>query len=96
MKPLIAAVLCVLLPLTALGSNGFKVTYDGGSVADMKSGSSMRLSIGSNQIRLAKGEAELATVPASAITEISYGQDVHRRVGTAGEFAHLNWPTSLI
>ena len=25
----------------------------------------------------------LATIPASAITEISYGQDVHRRVGAA-------------
>ena len=25
----------------------------------------------------------LATIPASAVTEISYGQDVHRRVGTA-------------
>jgi hypothetical protein len=26
---------------------------------------------------------EIANIPASAITEISYGQDVHRRVGTA-------------
>jgi hypothetical protein len=26
---------------------------------------------------------EIATVPASAVTEISYGQDVHRRVGAA-------------
>src|SRR6185437_6028474 len=26
---------------------------------------------------------EIASVPATAITEISYGQDVHRRVGSA-------------
>jgi hypothetical protein len=25
----------------------------------------------------------VATIPASSITEVSYGQDVHRRVGTA-------------
>ena len=26
---------------------------------------------------------EIAAIPASAVTEISYGQDVHRRVGAA-------------
>jgi hypothetical protein len=30
-----------------------------------------------------KDKMEVASIPASAITEISYGQDVHRRVGTA-------------
>ena len=30
-----------------------------------------------------KGKTEVVTIPASAISEISYGQDVHRRVGTA-------------
>jgi hypothetical protein len=76
MKHLLAAVLCVVLPLTALGSDGFKVIYDGGSVADMKSGSSMKLLIESNQIRLTKGQESLVTVPTSAVTKISYGQDV--------------------
>ena len=46
-------------------------------------GTSAKLFIEANQIRLAKGETELATVPLSAVTEISYGEDVHRRVGTA-------------
>ncbi len=36
-----------------------------------------------NQVRFVKDKADLMTIPASAITEISYGQDVHRRVGTA-------------
>jgi len=30
-----------------------------------------------------KDNAVVANIPASSITEVSYGQDVHRRVGTA-------------
>ena len=29
------------------------------------------------------GKTEIANLPASSITEISYGQDVHRRIGAA-------------
>jgi hypothetical protein len=36
-----------------------------------------------NQVRLVKSGTVLATIPASSVTEISYGQDVHRRVGAA-------------
>lgn len=43
----------------------------------------MRLYIESNQIRLAKDKQDVVTILASAVTEISYGQDVHRRVGAA-------------
>jgi hypothetical protein len=43
----------------------------------------MFLYIETNQIRLAEKSEVLATIPASAVTEISYGHDVHRRVGTA-------------
>lgn len=43
----------------------------------------MRLLIDANQIRLVKDQANVVTIPASAVTEISYGQDVHRRVGAA-------------
>jgi hypothetical protein len=41
------------------------------------------LYIEGNQARLIKDSAQIVTIPASAITEVSYGQDVHRRVGTA-------------
>jgi len=84
MKHLIAAVLCVLLPLPALAdSAGYKVTYDGGSPT-AKVGSCLYLYIDSGLIRLAEQKGGVvATIPASAVTEISYGQDVHRRVGTA-------------
>lgn len=84
MKHIIVAVLCILIPFTAFASDSsYKVTYDGGSIPDTKAGTSAKLFIDASQIRLEKGDSELATVPASAITEISYGQDVHRRVGAA-------------
>jgi ApbE superfamily uncharacterized protein (UPF0280 family) len=43
----------------------------------------MQLVISADHITLLKDKAEIANIPASAITEISYGQDVHRRVGAA-------------
>lgn len=84
MRSLFALIVSVALPAAVLaGDTAYKVTYDGGSVADIKPGTRLEMYFDSNQIRLLKGETEVATVAASAITEISYGQDVHRRVGTA-------------
>jgi hypothetical protein len=84
MRHPLAAVLCIVIPIAMFaGDNSYKVTYDGGSLTDTKSGTGLKLYIDSNQIRLMKDKAEVAAIPASAITEISYGQDVHRRVGTA-------------
>jgi hypothetical protein len=37
-----------------------------------------------------KNKSEVVTIPVSAMTEISYGQDVHRRLGTAIGFAVLS------
>jgi hypothetical protein len=83
MKSLIAAVLCVLIPVSAFAESGsYKVSYDGGSIVE-KTGTAVNLFIDSSQIRLTKKNDTLANIPASAITEISYGQDVHRRVGAA-------------
>ena len=84
MKRFIAALLCLLVPTIAFAAdNSYKVAYDGGSIADIKSGASANLVIEQTQIRLAKDKKDLVAVPASSITEISYGQDVHRRIGTA-------------
>jgi hypothetical protein len=83
-KALLAALLCVLLPMTAVASDGsFKVSYDGGSIPGAKMGTPAKLFIDPGQIRLVKGDSELVALPVSAVTEISYGEDVHRRVGTA-------------
>lgn len=80
----ISAVLCVVLPVSMFaGDSGYKVTYDGGSVSTVKAGTGVRLVLDANQIRLIKDKSEVVVIPASAVTEINYGQDVHRRVGAA-------------
>jgi hypothetical protein len=84
MRNALAVVLCFVLPIAVFaGDSGYRVNYDGGSIADTKSGTSMKLFIESNQIRLVRDKTDVITIPASSITEISYGQDVHRRVGAA-------------
>lgn len=37
--------------------------------------------IDQKQIRYTKDKKDVLTIPASSVTELSYGQDVHRRVG---------------
>ena len=84
MNKLLAILMCFAVPIAlTAGDSSYKVTYDGGSLTDQKAGSGMKLYIDTNQIRLVKNMADVVTIPASAVTEISYGQDVHRRVGAA-------------
>jgi hypothetical protein len=87
MKRFLAALLCFFVPVFAWASssvdNGYKVMYDGGSVQNVKTGSSAKLIIDPTQVRLHVGKDDIVTIPAASITEISYGQDVHRRVGAA-------------
>jgi hypothetical protein len=64
-------------------SPAYKEKYSGGSLADIKTGDSIKIGIDGDKISLSKRDTTLATIPASAVTELSYGQDVHRRVGTA-------------
>src|SRR5260370_8127541 len=96
MKFLMAVVLRLFLPASALAeSAGYKVAYDGGSVPQ-KAGTSMYLYIDAKEIRLAQKSEGLATIPASSVTEISYGQDVHRRVGRAIGLAVLSRGTASL
>lgn len=84
MKKLLAFALCLFLPISVFaGDNGYKVAYDGGSLQNAKAGTNMKLFIEGTNIRIMKDSAEVVTIPAAAVTEISYGQDVHRRVGAA-------------
>jgi hypothetical protein len=84
MRKVLALLLCVLFPLSAFaGDNSYKISYDGGSIQDAKAGTDMKLYIDGTNVRIMKGKTEVAVIPAASITEISYGQDVHRRVGAA-------------
>jgi len=81
---LIAILLCVLFPLSAFaGEFSYKIIYDGGSLPDSEPGTDMKLFIEGTNIRIMRGGSEVAVIPATSVTEISYGQDVHRRVGAA-------------
>ncbi len=85
LKQLVAVFLCISVPSAfAATDTGYKVTYDGGSIPTVKSGAGLKLYIDSDKIRLMNKEnGQAAVIPPSAVTEISYGQDVHRRVGAA-------------
>jgi hypothetical protein len=82
---LIAAMLCTLLSIASFAADksGFAVKYDGGTITDLKSGTDIRINPAGTTITISKGNADLISIPAASITEISYGQDVHRRVGAA-------------
>jgi hypothetical protein len=83
MKRILALFLCLLVPTLAFASNGYKVMYDGGSLPNMKTGAKLELTLGEKDIHFREGSREVMVIPAPAVTEITYGQDVHRRVGAA-------------
>lgn len=84
MRSILAVVLCLATSILSFaGEGGYKVSYDGGSVTSLKAGEHMKLFMDGEHIRIAHDKANVIDVPASAVTEISYGQDVHRRVGAA-------------
>ena len=80
----LAVVLCFVIPVTAFASaGGYGVMYDGGSLPDLKAGTKIRMYLEGDKIRFTQEGKDLIVVPAASVTEISYGQDVHRRVGAA-------------
>ena len=85
MKQMLALLLCVMISAMAFGrDDGYTVAYDGGSVQGIKTGANLKIHVDSNQIRFTEGkQGDVLVIPASAVTEITYGQDVHRRVGAA-------------
>ena len=84
MKRILALLLCLLVPTIAFAAeNGYTIKYDGGSLQGAKAGEDLKLNITDTRIQLAKKKEPIMDIPASAVTEISYGQDVHRRIGAA-------------
>jgi len=67
----VSILLCIAVPSAVFAADGFKVTYDGGSIPEAKTGSELRLFIEQDRIRFLAKNAELITIPASAVTEIS-------------------------
>jgi len=89
----IALTLCLVLaaaPARCKDAAAYETIYSGGSLPNVKTKQYLRLFIGSDAIRLyaehrnreREDEPQLS-LKAAAITDVSYGQEVHRRVGTA-------------
>jgi len=86
MKSVMAVILCLVIPTALIAAESqptFKVKYDGGSLQNAKAGADLKLYVDSNSVRIMQGDTEVASILPSSITEVSYGQDVHRRVGAA-------------
>ena len=80
----LALVLSLFFPVSLFaGDVSHNVMYDGGSLPDLKAGAKIKMYIEADKIRFVDQGKDLIVLPASSITEISYGQDVHRRVGAA-------------
>jgi hypothetical protein len=94
----VAAMLSLLLGVASFAAEkqGFAVKYDGGSIADLKTGTGIRINPSGTTITISKGKTDLLSIPAASITEISYGQDVHRRVGAAIGLAVVSFGAGLL
>jgi CxxC motif-containing protein (DUF1111 family) len=80
----LALVLSLFVPATLIaGDVAHSVMYDGGSLPDLQSGAKVKMFIEADKIRFVDHGKDILVVPAATVTEISYGQDVHRRVGAA-------------
>jgi hypothetical protein len=61
----------------------YTVKYSGGSIPNLKPGEDLKMFIDGAAIRLRLRKSDAAVIPTGAVTEISYGQEVHHRIGTA-------------
>lgn len=84
---ILALLLCFTIIQISLAvgkdDGGYNVMYDGGSLPGLKAGKKLRMYIESNQIRIMDGKTLVTTLVPSSVQELTYGQDVHRRVGAA-------------
>lgn len=84
LQKVVAIFLSLVVPAVLMASqDGYGIKYDGGSLPDLKTGTGVKLHFDTASITIVKNKKEISTIPDAAVTEISYGQDVHRRVGAA-------------
>jgi hypothetical protein len=89
-RALTAVSLCCLIPTTIWSADSqvsYAVTYSGGTLPDVKGGEDLKLYLDATRIRLRHKSHDVVVIPARAISEVSYGEEVHRRIGTAAGLA---------
>ena len=74
----------------AESQTAYDVKYSGGSLSTIKGGDDLKLFVNSDRFRLLHKKESALDIPVSAITEVNYGQEVHRRIGTAIGLAVLS------
>lgn len=88
MKRLVALILIIWLPMIAWAQEGNvfnKVRYNGGSISTKVKPDEWdnKLTVSSDAITLTLKDDQTISIPPKQVTAISYGQEAHRRVGTA-------------
>jgi hypothetical protein len=92
MKGFLALTTCLVLVHLSFAEEaqtGYAVKYSGGSLPTTKGGDNLKLFISVKSVRLSKDKNEILSIPTGTVTEINYGREVHRRVGTAAGVAVL-------
>ena len=83
----VSVALMLTLPVLTLNAAehqaSYSVIYSGGSLPTIKGGQVLKMFLDADAVRLVRNKVDVATIPTSSITEVSYGQEVHRRIGTA-------------
>jgi hypothetical protein len=88
---------------------GYDVTYSGGSLPTVEGGQSIQMFLDADAVHLRQGWrkkayrfqktdklADLATIPISSITEVSYGLEVHHRIGQAVALAFVSFGAGML
>lgn len=88
MKKLLAFTLLLCVPAMVWGQEGNvfdKVRYNGGSISTKVKPDDWnnKLTVTSEAITLGLNDGQTISIPPKEVTSISYGQEAHRRVGTA-------------
>jgi PEGA domain-containing protein len=88
MKKLVAFVLLICLPFAVWAQEGNtfnKVRYNGGSISTKVKPDDWdnKLTVSSEAIVFTLKDGQTISIPPQQVTSLSYGQEAHRRVGTA-------------
>jgi hypothetical protein len=87
-----AVFLCFTTLAYAQGNTFKKVRYNGGSVSTKVNPDDWdnKLTVSSEAIVFALKDGQTITIPPKLVTSLSYGQEAHRRIGTAVGLAFLS------
>jgi hypothetical protein len=88
---LVAILGTVVLSTASLASGmGFQVVYNGGSIQNLKPGTHVSFRVEGRQLHVVDGDSEVATVPTSAISGISFHDDAATRPSDAARVQATN------